>query len=111
MLPQFGLNFKLKLAEKLEEKIYGLKLVEQDSRYFIDAIAANSPAEQVLSLKDEVLNYSPDLFKSENNIEIDVNRYGRKLKAELSPNGANYLSVYQVENIKSNGELTRWLGK
>ncbi|WP_421976744.1 M61 family metallopeptidase [Roseivirga seohaensis] len=111
LFPQFGLSFNLKPAEKPEEKIYGLKLAEQEGRYFIDAIAANSPAEQVLSLKDEVLNYSPDLFKSENNIEIEVNRFGRKLKAELNPNGENYFSIYQVEEIKGNSELTRWLGE
>tara|TARA_R110000796_G_scaffold185330_2_gene302126 strand:- start:216961 stop:218631 length:1671 start_codon:yes stop_codon:yes gene_type:complete len=111
LLPQFSLSFNVKPAKKLEEKIYGLKLAEQEGRYFIDAIAANSPAEQLLSLKDEVLNYSPDLFKSENNIEIEVNRFGRKLKAELSPNGGNYFSIYQVEEIKGNSELTRWLGE
>jgi len=111
LFPQFGLSFNLKRAEKLEEKIYGLKLAEQEGRYFIDAIAANSPAEQALSLKDEILNYSPDLFKSENIIEVEVNRFGRKLKAELSPNGGNYFSIYQVEEIKGNSELTRWLGE
>ena len=111
LFPQFGLSFKVKPSEKPEEKVYGLKLIEQDSRYFIDAIAVNSPAEQVLSLKDEVLNYSPDLFKSENNIEIEVNRFGRKLKAELNPNSENYFSIYQVEEIKGNSELTRWLGE
>ncbi|KYG76449.1 M61 family metallopeptidase [Roseivirga echinicomitans] len=111
LFPQFGLRFNVKPSEKLGEKTYGLKLIEQDGRYFIDAIAANSPAEQVLSLKDEVLNCSPDLFKSKNDIGIEVNRFGRKLKAELSPNGGNYFSIYQVEEIKGNSELTRWLGE
>lgn len=111
LFPQFGLSFNLKPAEKPEEKIYGLKLAEQEGRYFIDAIAANSPAEQVLSLKDEVLNYNSDLFKSKSHIEIEVNRFGRKLKVELSPNGGNYFSIYQVEEIKGNSELTLWLGE
>ncbi len=111
LFPQFGLIFNVKPSEKLEEKIYGLKLIEQEGRYFIDAIAVNSPAEKVLSLKDEVLNYSPDLFKSENDIGIEVNRFGRKLKAELSPNGGEYFSIYQVKEIKGNSELTRWLGE
>ena len=109
LLPQFSLSFNVKPAKKLEEKIYGLKLAEQEGRYFIDAIAANSPAEQLLSLKDEVLNYSPDLFKSENNIEIEVNRFGRKLKTKLSPNGANYFSVYCVERSKDRDQFTGWL--
>lgn len=111
LLPQFGLSFNVKPADKPEEKIYGLKLAEQEGRYFIDAIAVNSPAEQVLSLKDEVLNHSPDLFKSENTIEVEVNRFGRKLKAELSPNGGNYFSIYQVEETKGNSKLVRWLGE
>ncbi|KYG81821.1 putative metalloprotease with PDZ domain [Roseivirga ehrenbergii] len=110
LFPQFGLSFHVKPSEKLE-KIYGLKLAEQEGRYFIDAIAANSPAEQVLSLKDEVLNYNSDLFKSKSHIEIEVNRFGRKLKVELSPNGGNYFSIYQVEEIQGNNELTRWLGE
>ncbi|WP_339608798.1 M61 family peptidase [uncultured Roseivirga sp.] len=32
LFPQFGLSFNLKRAEKLEEKIYGLKLAEQEGR-------------------------------------------------------------------------------
>ncbi|MGW8122953.1 M61 family metallopeptidase [Roseivirga echinicomitans] len=111
LFPQFGLNFKLKPAEKPEEKIFGLKLIAQEGRYFIDAIAANSPAEKTLSLKDEVMNCKPDLFQNENNIEIEINRFGRKLKAELKPNGGNYFSIFQVTEIAANNQLELWLGK
>jgi predicted metalloprotease with PDZ domain len=112
LLPQFGLSFELKSAKKPEEKYFGIKLTDQDGRHFIDAIATNSPAEKVLSIKDEILNFDALDLENSSNVMIEVNRFGRKLSFDLQPDHGNYFAIYEVECIPKKAEaLEKWLGK
>jgi predicted metalloprotease with PDZ domain len=112
LFPQFGLDFEFKPSAKPEEMRFGIKLTEQAGRYFIDALAPNSAAEEVLSLKDEVLNYGGIDFEKSPSIQLEINRFGRKLNFELTAFERNYFAVYQV-TLSNQGAMARnqWLGE
>ncbi len=112
LFPQFGFDFELKSSAKPEEKRFGFKVAEQGGRHFIDALAANSPAEEVLSLKDEVLNYGILDFEKSQTIHLEINRFGRKLNFELTADERDHFSIYQL-SLSDQGAMARsqWLGK
>jgi predicted metalloprotease with PDZ domain len=111
LFPQIGLSFALSASAKPEEKHFGIKLIEQDRRVFIDSIAPDSPAEKALSIKDEILNIGAIDFTNSSSVVIDINRFGRKLSLEVHPNQGNYFATYQVELIPEKAEvLKKWLG-
>lgn len=110
LFPHFGLKFELQSSIKPEERLFGIKLAIQESRYFIDAIAPHSPAELCLSTKDEILNYSEIDFENTERLLLEINRFGRKLNFELMADKGDYFAVYQVSLFGNSFEAqNHWL--
>lgn len=118
LLAAFGLSFELKAPVKPEEAGFGLRLIEQAERYFIDQLASDSEAEKCLSVKDEILTVNGEAFNGEwpdaKKVVLEVNRFGRKLRFELKKEIQIHFPVYQVsinegatEAEKQN--LNKWL--
>lgn len=111
LLENFGLEFYSKPAESREASHFGIKLVENDNRWFVDAIANDSPAEKLLSIKDEIVNYNNGLFSGSWPVKLEVNRFGKPLKVTLPQGKSSYFSVYQVKpSGKAAEKLKAWLG-
>lgn len=119
LLAAFGLAFELKASVKAEEAGFGLRIAKHGHRYFIDQIARGSAAETNLSVKDEILTINGAPFEGEwpdtDRVDLEVNRFGRKLVFTLTKEAQIYFPIYQVsineqatEAEKAN--LERWIG-
>lgn len=110
-----GLNFTERPAEKAEERYFGFRILEQQDRYFIDQIATGSPAEKVLSLKDEIIAVNESAFKGELNNEsevliLKVNRFGKEKIINMTKDSRGYFQIFQVKiNDITNRHLKQWL--
>ncbi|MCE7994613.1 MAG: M61 family metallopeptidase [Roseivirga sp.] len=119
LLSAFGLAFELKASVKTEEAGFGIRIVKHGHRYFIDQIAAGSTAETSLSAKDEILTVNGVSFEGEwpgtEEIDLEVNRFGRKLVFKLTKETQIHFPIYQVainEQAREaeKGNLEKWIG-
>lgn len=115
LFPKFGLTFSLNQSEKVEERNFGIRL----NKEMIIDIATNAPAYSMLSIGDKIESINGIAFKEEalisESLALQINRFGRQLKVELSAKPNNYFAVYQViknesSDPKSLQRLSRWLG-
>ena len=114
----FGLGFELKYPKKTEEKQFGFRL--EDNR--VVQIAPDSPAEQMLSLKDQLMEVNGKTFDGSlpdtpRHLHLKVNRFERVLEIELFPKeGAGFFAIYQLSlkpqlSIPEKKNLAKWLEK
>lgn len=115
----FGLTFEETYPEKAEERDFGLRLLEQNERYFIHQLDTDSEAEKVLSLKDEILSLNGETFKGEwpdsEVVDMEINRFGRKVSVSLKKDSNSHFPIYQVSVNKTATEsektrLEAWTG-
>lgn len=110
LFAEFGLDFKLTSAQRLEERLYGFRLIDGK----VVLVAPDSPAESALSLGDQILKVNGKDFESEisdsDYIDLEVMRMGRKKSIQLKSGGANYFQIYQVALKEENSMLLKgWL--
>ncbi len=119
LLAAFGLKFELKASIKPEEASFGVKLIKHGDRFFIDQIAPGSAAEQVLSAKDEILMANGVAFDGswpeEEKVDLEINRFGRKLSFTLKKEKQIHFPIYQVAfcaeaTDKDKENLEQWIG-
>ncbi len=98
LLPAFGLSFDLVESEKILERDFGFKLEKNK----IVAISSTSPAECKLSLADEIETINGKSIEAysenENELNLVINRFGRKVKTTLKASKKNHFSVYHAED-------------
>ncbi len=119
LLTAFGLTFELKASVKTEEAGFGIRLTKHADRFFIDQIATGSAAEKLLSVKDEILRLNGEDFKGSwpetESVNLEVNRFGRKLTFELNKETQIHFPIYQVAvnqeaSEEEKGKLEKWIG-
>lgn len=114
-----GLSFEKVTPEKREEQDFGIRLISYKERHVIDDIAPGSPAEKVLSRKDEILKLNGQNFDGawpsakEGSVHLQINRFGRSVEVTLEKGEGSFFSIYQVavnENASHTQKqhLTRW---
>lgn len=110
LLGACGLTFKLHSSISSTERSFGFRTIENK----IIQIASGSPAESVLSLKDEIIKINGLPFNSDHDIEgdskLEVNRFSKIMEVDISPSSTDHFSVYQVSiNDEFNDNLKKWL--
>lgn len=109
LAPNFGLEIIKTIPESIEESHFGFRLVENT----VLDIAENSPAAHQLSINDKILSIDNVPFSKggltdaiEWNLEID--RYGRKIKVKLKKEENAYSSneqFFSLNQIRLKNEL------
>lgn len=116
LLPAFGLNFELIPSNKSEEQKFGFRL----DKNIITDIASGSPAKEFLSIMDAIETINGNSFKEnssfEDQVDLVVNRFGRKVNVRLSTNPQPYFSIYKVSRSGTGSNevysrINHWLQK
>ncbi|GHE76199.1 M61 family metallopeptidase [Roseivirga thermotolerans] len=97
LLEWVGLDFKKKDAEKVEERLFGFRLLENR----VDMIAENSPAELGLCLNDLVVSINgkkpTEAIEACNLLNLEVQRMGVTKNVTLRSTNSQYFQVYEVQ--------------
>jgi len=121
-LAYVGCELQSTMSEHINEKSFGFQIEVFEGRNFITKIYPNSPADTVLSLKDEIISINGTMSYREmqeainyETTEIVVSRNGNIKKYALIPDAQTYFNRYEIKirpdltNFEKNN-LEKWLG-
>jgi predicted metalloprotease with PDZ domain len=107
-----GIKLQEQISEIISEAKFGFKFSTKNNRYFIEAIAPDSPAEKIFSKDDELLTINNAVAEGNLNDQLSVSdpinivlkRWGRIVTVSLPKKSSeNYFPQYQ---IKYHGEVS-----
>lgn len=118
----FGLALTEEKSEDPLERHYGLATSLKDDNLLIDMIEKNSPAEDQLSIGDQILfindqkpvDITNDNIEASKSIQLKITRLGRVLKVEIERTEREFFSFYQLKrqensSLQQKVNLEKWL--
>jgi predicted metalloprotease with PDZ domain len=122
-LKYLGYKLQITPSKKLEEQLFGFKVAVKENRLFVVLIEPNSPADEVLTLQDELIsidnhNVEANLLPfiaGKTTIIVQILRDYKLKTVALTSTEKTYLNVYSIAKIKKENKETeenfnKWLG-
>jgi predicted metalloprotease with PDZ domain len=108
---------------RIEEQVFGFRIAVRESKLFVSLIAPNSPADEFLSLQDELLSIDNQvveprlvhtLLQGKKEITLQIIRKQKLKTIRLQANNQQYLPIYSIEKLQNVTEkqtncLKKWL--